>query len=402
MLMKKLQHLATYYELYEFVADTKNTQAQIKMYLINEADVPESTARRNIKGFIEDEASMVTVDEEGFITIKKDDMETLLKSLSELFTVNLPYQKEYVAVDEKSKELVSKITSLEAEKEKLLDENEALRLQVADLKVSKRIVLTDSVRVAAPTKTELDAKNLSDSIPQRLREDKLLPNPVIYYDEVKGEKFLDFGRVSMGSYLTLDNYRKVIFKKLLNEKTIDKMDGLIWQLRQKFFANTITKEERVARQKKYLNEKDLRKRAVLEIMESDYPNHIKLSQYAMVADFDSSPNLYSMLRDAIEMDLDANYVISVLENRNIMSHDFKARQVMDLAKTEGPYFRKVELAKELIRGEWTVVAEYEGVDAIFQLVPIKEIFDIWYQIDLIKERRRKEGKSIGEIHVHAL
>ena len=89
MLIKKLQHLAAYYELYEFVADTKNTQAQIKMYLINEADVPESTARRNIKGFIEDEASMVTVDEEGFITIKKDDMETLLKSLSELFTVNL-------------------------------------------------------------------------------------------------------------------------------------------------------------------------------------------------------------------------------------------------------------------------------------------------------------------------
>ena len=54
MLIKKLQHLAAYYELYEFVADTKNTQAQIKMYLINEADVPESTARRNIKGFVED------------------------------------------------------------------------------------------------------------------------------------------------------------------------------------------------------------------------------------------------------------------------------------------------------------------------------------------------------------
>ena len=119
----------------------------------------------------------------------------------------------------------------------------------------------------------------------------------------------------------------------------------------------------------------------------------------MVADFDSSPNLYSMLRDAIEMDLDANYVISVLENRNIMAHDFKARQVMDLAKKEGPYFRKVELAKELIRGEWSVVAEYEGADAIFQLVPIKEIFDIWYQIELIKERRRKEGKSIGETKV---
>lgn len=56
MLIKKLQHLATYYELYEFVADTRNTQAQIKMYLINEMDVSESTARRNIKGFVEDEA----------------------------------------------------------------------------------------------------------------------------------------------------------------------------------------------------------------------------------------------------------------------------------------------------------------------------------------------------------
>ena len=138
---------------------------------------------------------------------------------------------------------------------------------------------------------------------------------------------------------------------------------------------------------------------MLEIMESNYPNHIKLSQHAMVADFDSSPNLYSMLRDVIEMDLDANYVISVLENRNIMAHDFKARQVMDLAKSEGPYLRKVELAKELLAGEWSVVAEYEGADAIFQLVPIKEIVDIWYQIDLIKERRRKEGKLIGETEI---
>lgn len=160
MLIKKLQHLATYYELYEFVADTKNTQAQIKMYLINEVDVPESTARRNIKGFVEDEASMVTVDAEGVVTIKKEEIEVLLKMLSELFEVNLPYQKEYVASDEKSKELVSQIASLEVEKEKLLDENESLRLQVADLKVTKRIILTDSVKVAAPTKGELDGNNV--------------------------------------------------------------------------------------------------------------------------------------------------------------------------------------------------------------------------------------------------
>ena len=83
---KKLQHLAAYYELYELVADTKNTQAQIKMYLINEADVPELTARRNIKGFVEDEASMVTVDAKGAVTIKKEEIEALLKMLSELFT----------------------------------------------------------------------------------------------------------------------------------------------------------------------------------------------------------------------------------------------------------------------------------------------------------------------------
>ena len=94
---------------------------------------------------------MVTVDAEGVVTIKKEEIEALLKMISELFVVNLPYQKEFVASDEKSKELVSRITSLEAEKEKLLDENESLRLQVADLKVTKRIILTDSVRVAAPT-----------------------------------------------------------------------------------------------------------------------------------------------------------------------------------------------------------------------------------------------------------
>ena len=120
MLIKKIQHLAAYYELYEFVADTQNTQAQIKMYLINEADVPESTARRNIKGFVEDEVSMVTVDTEGVVTIKKEEIEALLKMLSELFEVNLPYQKEFVASDEKSKELVSQIESLEMDIENAL------------------------------------------------------------------------------------------------------------------------------------------------------------------------------------------------------------------------------------------------------------------------------------------
>lgn len=100
------------------------------------------------------------------------------------------------------------------------------------------------------------------------------------------------------------------------------------------------------------NSRDLRKRAVLEVMKSNYSNHIKLSQYAMVADFDSSPNLRYMLDQAIEMDLDANYVISVLENRNLMSHDFIAREVMDFARAQGPYMRKVELANELLRSVW--------------------------------------------------
>ena len=184
MLIKKLQHLSTYYELYEFVADTKNTQAQIKMYLINEADVPESTARRNIKGFVEDEASMVTVDTEGVVTIKKEEIEALLKMLSELFEVNLPYQREFVASDEKSKELVSQIATLEFEKNMLLYENEGLRLEVAELKTNTPIVLVDSVKVEGATEDELAAQKLSDSIPQRLREDKLLPNPVLFYDEV--------------------------------------------------------------------------------------------------------------------------------------------------------------------------------------------------------------------------
>lgn len=97
------------------------------------------------------------------------------------------------------------------------------------------------------------------------------------------------------------------------------------------------------------------------------------------------------------MDLDANYVISVFENRNLMSHDFRAREVMDFARAEGPYKRKVELANELLRGEWNIIADYNGEKAIFQLVPINEIMDIWNQIDTIKERRRKEGKLIGEI-----
>ena len=47
-------------------------------------------------------------------------------------------------------------------------------------------------------------------------------------------------------------------------------------------------------------------------------------------------------------------------------------------------------------GEWTVVADCNGKNVIFQLVPIDEIADIRYQIKMIKERRQKEGRTIGE------
>ena len=58
-----------FFELYELVADAKNTQVQIKMYLINEVDFSESTARRNIKGFVEEDVLMVTADMVGITII---------------------------------------------------------------------------------------------------------------------------------------------------------------------------------------------------------------------------------------------------------------------------------------------------------------------------------------------
>ena len=79
-----------------------------------------------------------------------------------------------------------------------------------------------------------------------------------------------------------------------------------------------------------------------------------------------------------------------------MANDFKAQQILDLARAEGPYLQKVELAKELLLGEWTFVANYNGKELIFQLVPIDEFIDIRHQIEVIKERRRKEGEPVEE------
>ena len=39
---------------------------------------------------------------------------------------------------------------------------------------------------------------------------------------------------------------------------------------------------------------------------------------------------------------------------------------------------------------------YNGKELVFQLVPIDEFIDIRHQIEVIKERRRKEGEPVEE------
>lgn len=119
----------------------------------------------------------------------------------------------------------------------------------------------------------------------------------------------------------------------------------------------------------------LRKKRILELLDSECSNYEKYIKYFMLTPA-LTKDYMDTLTKACELGLDANVVIELLEQ----PAECFNKEIIELYITQThkatDYNAKKELALELIRGEWYVEADINGHTQKFQMTPMHLIEEV--------------------------
>ena len=119
---------------------------------------------------------------------------------------------------------------------------------------------------------------------------------------------------------------------------------------------------------------DANRRKSIELLLSDdkLSNRAKLALYAGWHEYHGT-EMEDLLNYAGDHCLDANYVIRLLEKPDMANNYQNVRGFLRQACKASEARMKREAAKELIAGEWFVIAEYNGKPCRFQMFPVEEL-----------------------------
>lgn len=119
---------------------------------------------------------------------------------------------------------------------------------------------------------------------------------------------------------------------------------------------------------------DANRRKSIELLLSDdkLSNRAKLALYAGWHEYHGT-EMEDLLNYAGDHCLDANYVIRLLEKPDVANNYQNVRGFLRQACKASEARMKREAAKELIAGEWFVIAEYNGKPCRFQMFPVEEL-----------------------------
>ena len=119
---------------------------------------------------------------------------------------------------------------------------------------------------------------------------------------------------------------------------------------------------------------DANRRKSIDLLLSDdkLSNRAKLALYAGWHEYHGT-EMEDLLNYAGDHCLDANYVIRLLEKPDVANNYQNVRGFLRQACKASEARMKREAAKELIAGEWFVIAEYNGKPCRFQMFPVEEL-----------------------------
>ena len=164
--------------------------------------------------------------------------------------------------------------------------------------------------------------------------------------------------------LTVQNARSKVAEILFRSKFFEKLfhDSSVYEKKVSGKVDITT------------TQMDANRRKSIELLLSDdkLSNRAKLALYAGWHEYHGT-EMEDLLNYAGDHCLDANYVIRLLEKPDVANNYQNVRGFLRQACKASEARMKREAAKELIAGEWFVIAEYNGKPCRFQMFPVEEL-----------------------------
>ena len=396
--IKVFKGIETYMDMYRCLSETKKSKDELLKFLMHQCGKSDSTARSQIQkaedgrvAFVEYKEPFFLLDKDAFqkaitdleteLGLKRTDTVAKRKSKPEddIPSVLSGHSPEF----QQMRESVNDIGAMEKRyKAKISEQNkEIARLQkliaekLDDLVVSyaeKKVLVLESAKMKPP---ELFQKDF-------FRSDTTEQLPV---DELVGMISPFVPEFVPEQELTTENYLKRITKILFGTELLKKK----WGKQLESNKEETILENRVSG----VTEERKRLESINEILRmKDIPNQVKLSLYASWFR-DEDPEMRELLLFAGRNDINADYVIRILEKPRDYRNYRSMRGMLQQASEASEAHIKKEAAIELLRGDWYVEADYMGKPCKFAMMPVDEMNEF---LQMLKHHSSKKAVTFLE------
>lgn len=254
----------------------------------------------------------------------------------------------------KNTELSKQIADLEKQIEELRLENQKIVADSVLANMSKEVNIS-TVRVfGKAVEEDIFLHNVSDVLGEVRDVSKVGGTRQSFYAK-DSDKAKD---------LTVQNARSKVAEFLFRSKFFEKL-----------FLDSRAYEKKVSSKVDITaTQMDANRRKSIELLLTDdkLSNRAKLALYAGWHEYHGT-EMEDLLNYAGDHCLDANYVIRLLEKPDVANNYQNVRGFLRQACKASEARMKREAAKELIAGEWFVIAEYNGKPCRFQMFPVEEL-----------------------------
>lgn len=189
------------------------------------------------------------------------------------------------------------------------------------------------------------------------------------------------------------------FTELRNELNKENAGNKVAKNTFPFFSKVLKERKNICDSSLSLDEKadaiDCKRREEIArlINDEQSSNEEKYIKYMLLTP-GMTKDYMKTLNGASELGLDAGTVIRLLEQPKESFNKEIIEAYVSKAHKGLEYNLKQELAEELIRGEWTIRANMNGSDELFQLVPYEKLRELAKQFDRVYEALEKRSGSL--------
>ncbi len=399
--IKIFNSICTYIDMYRYLSDSKKSKSELYKFLVNQCSKSDSTARSQIKKAEGGDMPFIKVDAQGYFLDKSELGAALI-----VFGEDLGIKSKDAVVKKKTKpedeipSVLSGHSPMFKQMQESVNDMDAMEKRYKAMLSEKD---KEILRLSGLVEAKLDDLVAAYAVQRILILDTLKTKPEEHFKKdffkVKSDNGLpieelvrSIGRTTVTPLnpefkaeqnLTLDNYfrriTKLIFENRLFRKRWDKPADL--------------NETVVPMKPDASKEERKRLESINEILAMcDIPNQVKLSLYATWFT-EEDPEMVELLAFAGKYDINADYVIRILEKPREFRNYRTMRGMLQQAREASEAHIKREAAMELIRGDWYVEADYMGKPCKFAMMPIDELQEF---LELLKNHESKKAVGLLE------